>query len=73
MRAWLGFDPMPLPKGAIGFHWTEKGGVRTPLRVAKLSEMPAPPAGTQIVTAAGRTAAAPRGAENGERTKSATT
>lgn len=48
VRAWLGFEPMALPKGVIGFHFTEKGGVRTPLRVAKLSEMPAQPAGVRV-------------------------
>ena len=48
IQAWLGFAPMDLPKGAIGFHYTEHNGVRTALRVAKLSDMPAQPAGTRV-------------------------
>lgn len=48
VEAWLGFTPMALPKGAIGYHWTERAGVRTPLRVAKMSDMTAPPAGSRI-------------------------
>ena len=43
-----------------------------PVSTAPLSS-PASPAGTQIVTAAPRTAAEPFGAVNGDRTKSATT
>ena len=48
VEAWLGFTPMALPKGAIGYHWTERAGVRTPLRVAKMSDMPTPPAGSRV-------------------------
>lgn len=48
VEAWLGFTPMALPKGAIGYHWTERAGVRTPLRVAKMSDMPVPPAGSRV-------------------------
>ncbi len=48
VEAWLGFAPMALPKGAIGYHWTERAGVRTPLRVAKMSDMPPPPAGSRV-------------------------
>jgi hypothetical protein len=48
VRAHVGFEPMALPKGAIGFHYSEKAGVRTPVRVAKLSELPAPASGARL-------------------------